>query len=197
MEILTDNVECIILSAGLSSRMGTHKALLQYDNKHSFITKIIEIYKEAGINKIHVISNPDLAKNLYIENVNIIINDKPEYERFYSVKLGCANLNHGSIFCFIQNCDNPFLKIDLINQLLENISDADYAVPVFYDRGGHPILIGKKIIDHIKSLSFLQNNLREVLSSFNIKKIDVDDENVLLNINTLEEYNKYFLNAHD
>ncbi len=93
---------------------------------------------------------------------------------------------------FIHNVDNPFVNHKLLSLLLENIHDYDYVVPTFNNRGGHPILISKKVLKDIIAENGHNLNLKDYLSIYKKKTVNVDDEKILINVNSKEDYNKLF-----
>lgn len=191
-------IGCMILAAGLSSRMGTSKALLKYDAEHRFIDRIISVYRKIGIENITVVTNDNLKNELNLSgNINLVINNHQKFERFYSVKSACDTLQMELEYCFIQNCDNPFVRTDLLEQLISEKDNSDSIIPAYQNQGGHPILINRKIVDYIKSIDGKNENLREVLSKFRSRKINTFDETVIININTSEDYKYYFETKHD
>jgi len=181
----------LILAAGESSRMGVPKPFLKFDKQHLFIDKIINEYLDFGCNEIVVVTNKNLEKDYFSKDkVKIVINEHLEYGRFYSVKIGVKELSNE--FCFIQNIDNPFVCQDILNLLFIEKNNADYLVPEFEHIGGHPVLIGKNIIDGLKIELNNDLNFRDFLKSFDCKRIECYDKNILININTPEDYKEYF-----
>ncbi len=187
----------IILAAGESSRMGKPKFLLQYDENTTFLEKIMQEYEAFGCKQIIVVLNEQgavlLIKNKpkYIpENIKIIINHYPEKGRFFSLKLGLKALDKRKKV-FLHNIDNPLVNSQLLRLLSEKISGFDYAVPRYKNRGGHPILLSKKVIKSIITEDENNVNLKNYLNSFRKAIVATDDENILLNINTKEEYEEF------
>jgi len=80
---LTQNtsITSILLAAGISSRMGSVKALLPWENK-TLIEWQIEKIKESGIEEIIVVlgSNAEEIQNK-INNLDISIVLNPDYEK--------------------------------------------------------------------------------------------------------------------
>ncbi len=190
------NFAVVILAAGSSHRMDFPKPFLLWNDKLTFIEKIIQEYKNYGCEHIITVLNTGgldfyyQKKYDFLNDINIIINKHPEYERFYSVKSGLKALNK-KIPCFIQNVDNPFVNLKILNELYKNKINKGYVVPCFLNKGGHPVLLGENIIEPI--LSEKKNeNLKVVLSKFERKNVSVKDEKILININTQEDYDKYF-----
>ncbi|MCX6311187.1 MAG: NTP transferase domain-containing protein [Bacteroidetes bacterium] len=190
----------VVLAGGKSERMGCPKPYLDFQGK-TFIEKIIETYKLADVENITVVFNKNYILPIWKKLLNhlksearIIVNDNSTAGRFHSLKLGLDNITETD-YCFIQNVDNPFVSPSLINTLYENKIPDAYTVPVHENHGGHPILISKSIIDHIRKIEKSELTLREILSNFKRNEVVVNDPSILFNINTPEDYKKYSLNS--
>ena len=81
----------------------------------------------------------------------------------------------------------------LLNELGKEIESADYISPKFEGKGGHPILLSEKIINDLKIIEKDQMHFKEFLNNYLKHKVKVYNEKILVNINTEEEYEKYFL----
>ena len=186
----------LILSAGSSQRMSSHKALLPFDDKMTFLVKIIKTYSDWGCGKIVVVVNPDLKEKLikmnpFPETVSFVVNDHPEYERFYSVKLGVEALGSPT-FCFLQNVDNPFFDEHILDMIYDHRSTEKYVSPVFKGKGGHPVLMNRKNMITIGGHEENSANLKEILGTMDCYLMEMNDDRVLININTMEEYRRLF-----
>jgi len=186
----------IILSAGKSSRMGVHKFSLKFNASNSFLENMVNEYNSFGCEEIIIVLNPDGASflnrlNLDIpSNIKIAINHHPEWERFFSLKLG-ARLLSSTKPSFVSNIDNPFINKSTLDSLVIHYNDADYINPIYKGKGGHPFLISEKVIADLKSEKLDQMHMKEFLGRYSKKSVDVDDEKILLNINTNEEYKRF------
>ena len=186
------SISAVILSGGDSKRMNYPKALLKFDDNINFLQKIVNEYSNFGCGKIITVLNSSLeSMTVSVENSEIILNYHPDFGRFYSIKSGLNEIRN-SEYCFIQNIDNPFINHNILDLLSENIYDADCIIPFFEGRGGHPILIGKKIINDILSKEENNLNLKDFLKKYNCIRIETHDEKILININTPEDYKLYF-----
>jgi molybdenum cofactor cytidylyltransferase len=182
----------VILAAGESSRMAYPKAFLRYNSKMRFIDKIIDEYIDFGITNIVVVTNSRIISNLNLdENISVVINERLEYERFYSIKLGLEKAM-GCDFCYIQNVDNPFVNEVILRKLYYKSNSTGSTVPVFNDKGGHPVLINKDIINKIIAANGSVLNFKDILGEFPSSRIEVNDDSILVNINTPEDYKNYF-----
>lgn len=197
----TDKIEkdfsVIILAAGKSERVGFPKLLLPYDNYNTFLEHILKKYNDLGAKEIvavvNAISEESIRKHRIkiSANVKLTINEHPEWHRFYSLKLGAKSLK--DIHCvFVHNVDNPFVNYDVLNELITNSDKADYVSPQYNRIGGHPFLISAKVIRDLKDSESNQQHLKKFLHQYSAIKVSVKDKNILVNINTLEEYRKYF-----
>lgn len=187
----------VILSAGRSSRMQQHKALLRFDVHKTFIRKIVDEYVQAGCREIVVVTNKDNNKSIkeacsknQNARIKFVINDHLEKEKFYSVRLGIENcLTAGG--CFVQPCDNPFVTVELIKKMLLLLEDESYVVPVYKGKKGHPVLLGRNLLRAVCQAEDDAMNFKDFLQKFDSRLFESTDSHVLDNINTFSEY-KYF-----
>lgn len=182
----------VILAAGESRRMKSPKPFLMFDSERRFIDKIIDEYKDLGIIHIVVVVNKSIVELLKPkDDILICINEHLEYERYYSIKLGLEKIGKCD-FCFIQNIDNPFVNQLILNKLYGNKINSGCTIPVYNDKGGHPVLLSVEVINKILTAKEMNLNFKDVLNEFPNKRIEVEDESILININSIEEYQKYF-----
>jgi molybdenum cofactor cytidylyltransferase len=188
-------IGALILSGGDSVRMGTPKAFLKIGNA-TFLEKIISAYQMAGVTKLIVVLNKKLLSEKNAgwvpsenKNIKVISNPAPELGRFYSIKLGMQKLSSQRIrHCFIQNVDNPFIPVQYLKKMMDNGNPGGYALPVYEKKGGHPVLISRKVMDYIDRLTFRDRNLHAILEKFSRKEVPVNSAEILANINTPADY---------
>jgi molybdenum cofactor cytidylyltransferase len=186
----------VILAAGKSERMKELKALLPFTVNMSFLEKILVTYTEWGCKEIVVVTNPEAfqmmeQKRIIPDAISVVVNDHLEFERFYSVKLGLGALRSSS-FCFIQNVDNPFIGSSILDLIYENRSQQKYISPVFENKGGHPVLLNLENIAQILKWPLNSANFKDVLKTMHGLDVAMPDDTVLININSPEEYQKFF-----
>jgi len=188
----------IILSAGYSSRMNRHKALLPFFGDTVFLEHIIQKYLSVAFcQKIVIVVNEELSEllksyNLSSSKIKTIVNPQSDKGRFYSIYCGVKALEDKNNAVFIHNVDNPFVNIGTINLLMQSINKYDYIIPAYKSKGGHPVLLSEKVINAIEREQDFSKNFRVFLQKFRKKYVDVNDEKVLVNINTLQDYQKLF-----
>ncbi len=196
-----ENAGALILAAGLSKRMKYYKPLLPFDDKYTFIEKIIFIFHDWGCCEIMVVVNEEVFKicrsfkNIPGE-VTFIINHHLEYDRFFSVKLGLDKMGK-SEYCFIHNADNPFITNEILDILYAARSPGEFISPVYKGIGGHPVLINRKNMNYLVNYPKNDANLKEVMREMKCKKVLVNDNAILVNINDREEYDKFINSKKD
>lgn len=187
-------VNALILAAGNSKRMNAPKPFLKFDQTTTFIEKIITGYQKFGCNEIVIVVNTEsieAIRKFQTDNITLVINENLELERFHSAKLGFQRMQDCD-FCFLQDVDNPFITKDILTYVFsENLPD-QYIIPSYKGKGGHPILLPKSIITDLKKLSKQIANLKDFLSEYKSYKLEIPNKDILININTLEDYNFYF-----
>lgn len=187
----------IVLNSGLSVRMGFPKQLLRFDDKHTFIETILEKYQDAGITLLRCVVNKDfpitISDNDLLQKLNVefVINEHYNLGRSYSALLGLKSIPP-DCNCFISNIDNPFIYPGLLKQMMHVLLPETFVVPCFEGKGGHPILLSKEIVNALIKQDNYQLSLKELLKDFKRINLNCEDDSIHVNINTPEEYRKYF-----
>ncbi len=186
----TSPLAAIIPAAGNSGRMGTSKALLAMGHGMTFARHLVDFFRLYGCNPVALVVN-DLFDSIsfHSKNLKIVLNQNPEKGRSWSIHLGLKQVPEGYA-CFIQNIDNPFLDNDLLDKMLEHLPADGYAVPVFRQHGGHPVLIGSKVADFFRNHPD-DSDFRKGLLQFTRVEVPFPDERILWNINTPDDYQQF------
>ncbi|MDP1678257.1 MAG: nucleotidyltransferase family protein [Bacteroidota bacterium] len=190
-------ISAIILSAGSSRRMGTPKALLKIGKK-IFLHHIIDTVESVGLtNNVVVLGfeSQTIREILSSFSGTIIVNEAWEEGQLSSI-IACINaLNtidcEGILICPV---DHPMITTALIKKLVESFqhSRKKIIIPTYHGRRGHPIIISSELFVEIKNASFTVG-LREVVHAHenDIELVSTDEEGILINIDTPEDYRKY------
>lgn len=187
----------MILAAGYSGRMGMPKAFLPFDAARTFLEKIVSEYLTFGCAPVAVVLNEE-SMRLYEKmplqhkgNITAILNPAPEKERFFSLQTGLKALKpSGKVF--LHNVDNPFLTQEILQVLATGSKENNYVVPTYHHEAGHPVLLSQEIVKALIETPDYNQNLRVFLESYTQISVPVNDANILANINSPEEYKKYF-----
>ncbi len=197
---IQDDISAVILSAGYSTRMKAPKAFLQFNQTKTFLEHILETYIQCGISNIVLVINSSILekveqlilKNKFGRNIKLVINHFVEHGRYYSLKLGLFNTIHD--YTFLQNIDNPFISTGLLDSMINLSCPSGFVVPAYHDKEGHPVLLSRYIVNTLLNHHGNDFNLKKELNQglYNKVKLDWPDEQILLNINTVDDYHKYF-----
>ena len=188
------NCAALILAAGNSSRMGTPKLFLKLNNEKTFLENITQQYDIFGCREIIVVLNItglNLLKSRQQKlpsQTQLVLNSNPNFGRFYSVKIGIEQVS--TSHTFIHNIDNPTLKPEVLDSLYSSKNQGDVIKPVLNTKGGHPILLSKKVCENI--LKIYENDiiLKDFLRQFVTIDINVKSNSIFENINTNYDYRK-------
>lgn len=190
------NFAGLILAAGDSARMGRDKALLPWQGK-TFLGAAIDSlapYSELVI-VVAGKSSESLKPIVYAAGAYLVVNPYPEQGQFSSLQVGLREvLNRGRDAAIITLVDRPPARPETVEALRDRFMDVCQSgwwavVPEHNGRHGHPIVIGREMIE-----AFLKapasSTAREVEHSLQqaIDYLPVNDPAVIANINTPEEY---------
>ena len=196
MDAKIEEIPVIILAAGDSNRMGQPKGLIQFKGK-PFLSHQIEWLLQIGFAEIIVVLGRDTI--LYqrdvpeLKKTTFIVNPEPERGQFSSVQCGLqiiANMAHEGVF--ILPIDVPSPKKDVWLELRKGIAEAkvDVIVPEFEGKKGHPVLIKESFMKELLEKD-IESRLDYEIKKKNVKIISCRDKNIVLNLNTPEEWKKY------
>lgn len=180
-----------ILSAGLSLRMGRHKALLPIDKGETFLSHIVKTLKRAGITDISVvISMEEITRKSKNLEVRWIINRRPEKGQLFSFQLCVHEVLDKArpeeiSGIFLVPVDHPFVKRETYERLLSETRRGKILVPTYMGRRGHPTFFPFHCLVDILEAP-LEVGARAVLKmrKEEVLEIEVDDPGVLLDIDT-------------
>lgn len=187
----------VVMAAGESKRMGRNKLLLPFNRDQSFVERCVSVFLGFGCRQVVVVVNSDGAgkliriKSPWPARVHTVLNAFPHKSRFYSLQLGLGALNNASPV-FIHNVDNPFVTAATLGLLASRAGRADYIRPCCGGKSGHPILISRRVVNDIVSEENTHTNIRDYLSGYPALPVDTDERGVLININTTDDYQRYF-----
>lgn len=180
------NVDGVILAAGYSSRAKIFKLELEI-NKKAIIQRCIEsLYDEC--NKIILVSGykhekiDELVKNY--TKVKVIYNEDFHKGMFSSVKKGIQHVT-AERFLLIPG-DYPLVNKEVVKKILNE--ENEIVIPSFNKRGGHPILLSSKLIKEILNEKE-DSNLKIYLRKKQCSYLNIDDEGILIDVDTIEDYN--------
>ena len=188
----------LIVAAGMSSRMGDFKPMLNIGSI-SIAQRVVATFQQAGVEKIVMVTGYNavmLERHLAGNGVVFLRNEKYETtQMFDSVCIGLSYLRDKCGRVLFTPVDIPLFTADTVHRLLE--TDAPLACPAVDGETGHPTLIGASLFDRILSDSGDQG-LRGALNRCGAEPtlIPVEDRGILHDADTPEDY-KALLRYHN
>jgi len=190
---MDNNVSSIILAAGLSSRMGELKALLDIGGKKAILRLVDENIK-AGISDIVVVlgyREKDISNCLRNRNVKCVVNEDYLFGMYSSIQKGVSEISRDAKGFMIMPVDIPLIKASTIREIADFFmeKDCDIVIPYFNDITGHPPVLSVKCAFKILS-SQPENGLRDIMMSDEWSKcrFDTVDEGTLYEMDNKEQY---------
>ncbi len=179
------SIEGVILAAGMSSRAGGFKPELPIGGKPVLIRAIEGMAGFCG--RIIVVGGHEIGRiRLLVKDLNAVeCVENSAYQKgmFTSVKAGLAAVSADR--CFLLPADIPLVPPDVYQSLLS--IDADIVIPVFRGVKGHPVVLSRAILPKILSQAD-DSSLREVIRALGCRLVEVDSEEILIDVDTPEEY---------
>ena len=188
----------IIVAAGMSSRMGDFKPMLNIGSI-SIAQRIVANFHQAGVDKIVMITGYNattLERHLSGNGIIFLRNENYETtQMFDSAKIGLEYLKDKCDRILFTPVDIPLFTSATVRTLIE--SGAELACPVCEGQQGHPILIAARLVDSILSDSG-EGGLKGAISrcGAEMREIEVEDAGVLHDADTPEDY-RALLNMHN
>ena len=188
----------IIVAAGMSSRMGDFKPMLNIGSI-SIAQRIVANFHQAGVDKIVMITGYNaITLERHLSGNGIIFLRNENYETtqmFDSAKIGLEYLKDKCDRILFTPVDIPLFTSATVRTLIE--SGAELACPVCEGQQGHPILIAARLVDNILSDSG-EGGLKGAISrcGAEMREIEVEDAGVLHDADTPEDY-RALLNMHN
>ncbi|HIC44869.1 MAG TPA: molybdenum cofactor guanylyltransferase MobA [Sulfurimonas sp.] len=189
-------IPCIIFAGGKSSRMGTNKALLPFGPYKSLISyqvqRLQKVFKEVYI------STKDQE---VFSGIPAQIIEDTLFPDISAPSTGFINifkrLKDQDCF-FVLSVDAPFVSESLISKLLDLRSEKYEAIIVRTPSGIHPLCgiyskaLEKKFKEMIEKKDY---KLKRLLDEANVFYMDVEDEKLLSNLNTPQQYKEALVRA--
>jgi molybdenum cofactor cytidylyltransferase len=184
----------ILLSAGLSSRFGSSKALAVWDQK-PLVAYLLEALVKTNLDEIIVVlgAHADQIKPVLLKHnkIKVVYNKDYKFGQTSSFKAGLRAVSSEAIAVGLLPVDCPLIKVNTVNDLLREWSAHNplLLIPSHHGTKGHPPFFSNSLKNEILELSD-DVGLNTISHRYKeeTRCCDVDDEGVLLSFNTPEEF---------
>jgi molybdenum cofactor cytidylyltransferase len=146
----------IILSGGASRRMGTPKALLQFQGE-TFLDRLIRVFSAFADPVIVVVGEHSERIQAGIERANAVLlakNPDPERGMLSSLQCGLALVPADALGAMFLPVDHPHIAASTVATLAARFQSdrAPVIVPTYREEHGHPVCIAREVIDELLNL---------------------------------------------
>ena len=175
--------------------MGSPKMLLDF-NGRSMLGCVIGNVSESVVDDIVVVLGA------YRDELEIIVsetsarfcyNDDYKQGMLSSVKCGFRNIPADTEAVLVFQGDQPLIGSKVINEVVKAYrnSGKGIIIPVYKNRRGHPLMVGRIYISEIEKLS-PDEGLRSLSQKFpdDIHEVMTDEAGILRDFDTFEQYKK-------
>jgi len=193
-EAKTPLVSAVLLAAGKSERMGQPKLLMPFDGT-TIVERTLDNLIASQVGEIVVVLGSraqEVSQALGERPVVVVLN--PNYARGMSTSLatGLGMVGGQARYVLVALSDQPLITPQTYNKLIEAAlgSSKGIIVPTYRRKRGNPIIISAGYRQELMSLAGDVGG-RELLRKYprDVLEVAVDCEGVLININTIDEYN--------
>lgn len=180
----------VIVAAGMSSRMGDFKPLLNIGSI-SIAQRIITTLRQSGVTKIVVVTgyNAEVLER-HLAKCGVIFLRNQDYQTtqmFDSAKIGLSYMHNKCKSVLFTPVDIPLFTTCTITKLLN--SGAQLACPVCEGQQGHPILMSSDVVGKILEDQG-EKGLQGAISRCDVPLtfVEVNDCGILHDVDTPDDY---------
>ena len=204
MADLSPFTSAVLLAAGVSRRMGTLKALLDWQGRPLIIHQIVAL-REAGADEVIVVlghradelqARIGANRDVYnLGKVRCVVNEDYAQGKTTSIKTGLWALGPSAdpdAAILMLNVDQP-RSAGIIKRTLDAHRDADanlITIPTCQGKGGHPIVVSRSLYSELIAIDEKTQGMRAVTERHRdaTQRVELGAAELLWDVNTPEQY---------
>jgi CTP:molybdopterin cytidylyltransferase MocA len=191
-------IPAIILAAGASSRMnGRPKALLRAGD-HSFVGRILDTLRQAGVCHVAVVVRPghdEVMREIEAAGAGpAVVNPRAEAGQLSSLIAGLDALDAPGIEgVLVTLVDIPLVTAATIRTLVARAerSPAPIVRAAHRGRHGHPVIFARAVFEALRHAD-PGVGAKAVFREFAVEDVEVDDPGVVEDVDTPGDYQRLF-----
>lgn len=197
------NIAILIPAAGDSRRMGSPKQLLKWRNT-TLLEHTIETAQELNVSKLIVVLGANYERiktKINKDQIEIIRNDNWKLGLGKSIAFGIDHiLKNDSEFdgVLVMLADQPLIDATFLNSILDKFQvEQGQIIATSYKNGkqGVPVLFDKVYFDELSQLND-DKGAKIILHKHSENVSVIDGNNMVLDIDTLQDYNRLYKDNH-
>jgi len=206
------SIDCVIPAAGLSTRMGSHKLLLEFGSRPLLYWAVHHAVLACQRVIVVVGHDADAVRKVMPHVGALTVVTNPEYEQgmLTSIARGAAEVRTDRFF--VAPADMPFLRPALFRTVADSANGQTEAgspppaawFPDYRGRSGHPVLISSSVVPALVSLVAGGNtrgsrlgSMRGFLADYAKVTVPVDEDGSIIDIDTMDALRQHAHRARD
>jgi CTP:molybdopterin cytidylyltransferase MocA len=184
-------IGAIVLAAGSSTRMGRIKAHLPAGpNGRSFVDTIAATLASAGVAPVTIVVNHGLPD----PPQDAVVNPNPSAGMLFSLKCGLRSFRESLDAVLVWPVDHPLVKRDTVVAMIAAAKEtgAPVVVPTHGGKRGHPVLFAARVFPELLAADPSLGARSVVHAHDDRLELDVEDDGVVFDIDTPEDYERAF-----
>jgi len=191
-------ISLVILAAGKSTRMRENKLLLKLDGE-TLIQHVVKTAKKSNADEVIVVLGHETEKvreQLVRLDCRLVVNESYMKGQSESVKVGLTVVASNAEAVMILPADVALVDEQSINSVIDEYrkSHSPIVIASHKHQSGHPILLDRALFQETSRIDENTFGLKAVINHHRseVKYVEVGTENVLIDIDTREEFDRYF-----
>jgi len=185
---------CILLSAGLSERFGSPKALANISGI-PVIQHLQNTLLQSSCDKIVVVLGahaPEIQPLIFIHSrIHVVYNKDYYFGQTSSVQAGWRQADNASEGVMFLPVDCPLVKASTIDAVIDHFkkNNPDILIPTYQNKKGHPPIFHQRLKSKVLGLP-QDLGLNSLFADHPPQTIEIDDSGIIKSFNTPEEFKK-------
>lgn len=184
-------ISAILLAAGMSTRMGETKALLDWDGEPLVCYQVRQL-KEAGCDEVIVVLGhkaDSVSRRMKALDCRTMLNPRYQHGRAGSLRIGAKAVSRDADAIVIADIDSPRPASFLRTLIAGHRPESAITRPVHNGSRGHPVVASGRLREELMGVTDETEGLHAVLRAHASEVGEVDAGDLLdLGFNTPEEY---------
>lgn len=192
-------IPAIVLAAGRSSRMGRAKATLPAAGGHTFLTRVVRTFLDAGVDDVIVVVGHEaepIASSFSASGLpaRFVVNHEYDRGQLSSLLAGLGVVDRpGVTAVLVTLVDVPFVSAATVRAVIESYRATHEPIvrPTSGERHGHPLLIDRSLFDALRAAD-PSTGAKPIVRAHATPAgdIPIDDEGAFTDIDTEEDYRR-------
>ena len=193
-------ISAVILAAGESKRMGKQNKLLLPVAGEALLVKLIKSVCDSEVGQVIVVIGHEAEKiRRELNNFPLSFVYNPNFSEGMttSIKSGVKEVSPDCDGYMICLADMPFINTSEINKLIHAYAQNRIkekrliVIPVYQRHRGNPVLFSTEFREDILEHKMEYGCKGVIMNNFeSVKEIEMDDDSMLLDVDTLEDYQR-------